>query len=53
MKALETCGGISPINCHLLILDEHNSHMTLDMVYKVKQNGLDLLTLPSHTSHCL
>jgi hypothetical protein len=53
MKALESRGGISPTNRHLLILDGHNSHVTLDVVYKAKQNGLDLLTLPSHTSHCL
>jgi hypothetical protein len=27
--------------------------VTLDVVYKAKQNGLDLLTLPSHTLHRL
>jgi hypothetical protein len=53
VKALETRRGISPTNRHLLILDGHNSHVTLDVVYKAKQNGLDLLTLPSHTSHRL
>jgi hypothetical protein len=53
VEALESRGRISPTNRHLLILDGHNSHVTLDVVYKAKQNGLDLLTLPSHTSHCL
>jgi hypothetical protein len=53
VKALENRGGIFPTNRHLLILDGHNSHVTLDVVYKAKQNGLDLLTLPSHTSHRL
>jgi hypothetical protein len=53
VKALQSCGGISPTNRHLLILDGHNSHVTLDVVYKAKANGLDLLTLPSHTSHRL
>jgi hypothetical protein len=53
VKALESRGGISPTNRHLLILDGHNSHVTLDVVYKAKANGLDLLTLPSHTSHRL
>ena len=53
VKALESSGGVSPTNRHLLILDEHNSHVTLDVVYKAKQNGLDLLILPSHTSHRL
>jgi hypothetical protein len=53
VKALESRGDISPTNQHLLILDGHNSHVTLDVVYKAKENGLDPLTLPSHTSHCL
>jgi hypothetical protein len=53
VKALESRRGISPTNRHLLILDGYNSHVTLDVVYKAKENGLDLLTLPSHTSHRL
>jgi hypothetical protein len=53
VKSLETQGGISPTNRHLLILDGHGSHMTLEVVYKAMQIGLDLLTLPSHTSHRL
>jgi hypothetical protein len=53
VKALESRRGISPTNRHLLILDGHNSHVTLDVVYKAKENGLDLITLPSHTSHRL
>jgi hypothetical protein len=53
VKALEMREGIFPTNWHLLILDGHNSHVILDVVYKAKQNGLDLLTLPSHTSHLI
>jgi hypothetical protein len=44
---------IFPEQCHLLIMDEHNSHLTLEVARLVKNVGLDLLTLPSHTSHAL
>jgi hypothetical protein len=37
----------------LLIVDGHNSHVTLEVVHKAMQVGLDLLTLPSHTNHRL
>jgi hypothetical protein len=52
-QALEKRGGILPTNRHLLILDGHSSHVTLDVVHKAKLIGLDILTLPSHTSHRL
>lgn len=45
--------GISPENRHLLVLDGHGSHVTLDVVVKAKEHGLDVLSLPSHTSHRL
>ena len=39
---------------HLLILDGHNAHLvTLDIVTKTKRHGIDMLTIPSHTSHGL
>jgi hypothetical protein len=38
---------------HLLILDGHNSHCTLDVVREARAAGLDILTLPAHTSHAL
>jgi hypothetical protein len=44
---------ISPSSHHLLVLDGHNSHITLDVVHEAKRAGLDLITLPSHTSHAL
>ena len=45
--------GISQANRHLLILDGHGSHLTLEVVQKAKSEGLDIITLPSHTSHRL
>ena len=45
--------GISESNRHLLILDGHGSHVTLEVVQKAKHEGLDIITLPSHTSHRL
>jgi hypothetical protein len=52
-RNLEVRGGISQIKRHLLILDGHGSHVTLDVILKPREHGLDLLTLPSHTSHPL
>ena len=53
IKSIERIGGISPKRRHLLILDGHNSHVTLEVARRAKVVGLDLLTLPSHTSHAL
>ena len=44
---------ISARNRHLLILDGHGSHVTLEMVQKAKHEGLDIITLSSQTSHKL
>ena len=38
---------------HLLVLDRHKAHLTLEVVSKAKKHGVDMLTLPSHTSHGL
>jgi hypothetical protein len=36
-------------NCHLIVLDGHNSHITIVVVHKTKGKGLDLnITFPSH-----
>jgi hypothetical protein len=43
--------GISPSNHHLLILNGHGSHVNLEIIEQVQQFGLDMITLPSHTSH--
>jgi hypothetical protein len=45
--------GISIINRHLLILDGHGSCVTLEAIEQVQEFGLDMITLPSHTSHAL
>lgn len=45
--------GISPTSRHLLILDGHKSHVSLDVIRIAKAKGLDLLTFPSHTSHAM
>jgi hypothetical protein len=46
-------GGISQTNCHLLILDGHGSHVTLDTIKQAMDFGLDMITLLSHTSYAL
>jgi hypothetical protein len=45
--------GISLTICHILILDSHGSHVTLQAIEQVHQFGLNMVTLPSHTSHAL
>ena len=45
--------GISEHYRHLLVLDGHGSHVTLEVVHKAKSARLDIITLPSHTSHRL
>jgi hypothetical protein len=44
---------LSPTSRHLLVLDGHNSHVTLEVIHKVAQVGIDMVTLPSHISHVL
>jgi hypothetical protein len=44
---------ISLTNKHLLILDGHGSHFTLQAIEQAKKFRLDMITLPSHTSHAL
>jgi len=46
-------GGVSFNNRHLLILDRHGNHVTLEVIEQVEDFGLDMITLPSHTSHAL
>jgi hypothetical protein len=45
--------GISITNRHLFILDRHGSCVTLDPIEEIQKFGLDMITLPSHTSHAL
>ena len=36
-----------------MILDGHKSHISLEVLQIARQHGLDMLSLPSHTSHAL
>ena len=36
-----------------MILDGHNTHVTLEVINQAKEAGLDMVSLPSHTSHAL
>ena len=38
---------------HLIILDGYESHVTLKIIQKTKKRGLDMINLPSYTSHAL
>jgi hypothetical protein len=43
--------GMSITDRHLLILDGHGSHVTFEVIEQVQEFGLDMITLPLHTSH--
>jgi hypothetical protein len=53
IELVQESGSISSEHRHLLILDGHISHVSVEIVQKARSVGLDLLTLPSHTSHAL
>ncbi len=36
---------------HLLVLDGHGAHLTLEAIKQTQQFGLNMVTLPFHTSH--
>ncbi len=42
--------GISITNRHMLILDGHGSHVTLEAIKQAQKFGLDMNTLPSYFS---
>ena len=45
--------GISPNNRHLLTLNGHGSHMAVQTIEEANNLGINLLTLPAHTTHRL
>jgi hypothetical protein len=51
--ALRNHSSVSLTSPHLLILDGHSSHVSLDVVQRARAMGLYLLTLPSHCSHAM
>jgi hypothetical protein len=53
IELVRASGSITPEYRHLLILDGHISHVSVEVVQEARRVGLDLLTLPSHTSHAL
>ena len=36
-----------------MILDGHKSHISLKVLMTTKEHGIDMISLPSHTSHAL
>ena len=53
IEQLEAIGDLSPSNRHLVILDGHKSHVSLEVIQKPKHHGIDMTSLSSHTSHAL
>jgi hypothetical protein len=53
IKHVQTLYGISTTNRHLLIVDGHNSHVTIEVVKKAARAGIDMVSLLSQTSHAL
>ena len=47
----ERRGSLGPSKRMLLILDGHKSHVTLEVLLKVKEHGVDMVSLPSHSFH--
>ena len=45
--------GASPQRRCLLIMDNNSSHVNMDLVCEARRNGVDIITLPLHTSHIL
>jgi hypothetical protein len=41
------------VEWHLLILDGHGGHVTLKAIKHAQESRLDMITLPSCTSHVL
>ena len=53
LECLRKGSSVDHSNRHLLALDEHNSHVTLEVVKISMDSGLDIVFFPSHTSHAL
>ena len=53
VHVLREKGLLTSTNRHLLILDGHKAHLTLDVLTKARRNQIDMLIIPSHTSHGL
>ena len=47
----EKKGNLGPTKRMLLILDGHKSHVILEVLLKAMEHGIDMVSLPSHSSH--
>ena len=47
----ERKGSLGPIKKMLLILDGYKNHITLEVLMKAKEHGVDMVSLPSHSFH--
>jgi hypothetical protein len=45
--------GCSPQDPHLILLDGHHSHKSSEAIEFCREHGIELLTLPPHTTHRL
>jgi len=43
----------SPTDSVLLLLDNHFSHIDIQIIDKAKSNGVIMLSFPPHCTHCL
>ena len=50
VKILKKKKVLSPLRKHLVVPDGYNSHITLEVIIKAKEYGIDLLTLSLYTS---
>jgi hypothetical protein len=51
--SIQACGNLCTSNRHIFVLDGHKSHVIINIMHKTKAMGLDIVTIPSHTSHIL
>ena len=51
IECLKRDPGVDMNNRHMLILDGHNSHVTIEIVNISMQSGLDIVSLPSSLSY--
>ena len=53
MQQLKELRDLSSLNRHLIILNEHKSHITLNVIQKASEHGINIFSLPSHICHVL
>ena len=54
VEYLESIQAVGPDKHNILLMDSHNSHtFNFQFIQLMNQNNIDVLVLPSHTTHCL